>query len=138
MAGDFNARRITINYEGGSFEMALGNIKGLFTESLVTEATQGKTVTVSVKSHTRQRVIGGPSTNVAANSYTYKQFPSSTNALAAGGEEVYVWWDGSEGKWVSRVSGPLWLFAEYLSSAAEVNCFFRAAGGKTYGPFKKV
>lgn len=137
MAGDFNAKRITINYDGGSFEMALGNIKGLFTEDLVTEATKGKDKTVSVKSHSRTRIIGGGSTNVAATNYTYKQFPSTTNSLAAGGTEVMVWWDGSEGKWVSRVSGPLWKFAEYLGTTAEINCFFRAAGGNTYGPFKK-
>ena len=68
--------------------MALGNIKGLFGESVVSEQTGGKDVTVSVKSHTRTRVIGGAATNVAANSYTYKQFPSSSNSLAAGGEEV--------------------------------------------------
>ena len=138
MAGDLNARRVTINYDGGSFDMALGNIKGLFGESLVSEQTAGKEVTVSVKSHTRTRVIGGPSTNVAANSYTYTQFPSSSSSLAAGGEEVAVWWEGSNGKWISRVSGPLWKFGEYLNSAAEFDTFFRAAGGKTYGPFRKV
>lgn len=138
MAGDLNARRVTINYEGGSFDMALGNIKGLFGESLVNEQTQGKDVTVSVKSHARTRVIGGPATNVAANSYTYKQFPSSSHSLAAGGEEVAVWWEGSEGRWISRVSGPLYAFGEYLNSAAEFDTFFRAAGGKTYGPFRKT
>ena len=137
MAGDLNARRVTINYDGGSFEMALGNIKGLFGESVVSEQTGGKDVTVSVKSHSRTRVIGGPATNVAANSYTYKQFPSSSNSLAAGGEEVAVWWEGSEGRWISRVSGPLYAFGEYLNSAAGFDTFFRAAGGKTYGPFRK-
>ena len=137
MAGDFNAKRITINYEGGSFEMALGNIKGLFTESLVNEQTRGKEVTVGVKGHPRVRVIGGSSKQVNGYDYTYMQYPASSNSIAAGGEEVFVWWEGSQGKWVSRVSGPLWKFADYLSSAAEVDCFFRAAGGKTYGPFKK-
>ena len=137
MAGDLNAKRITINYEGGSFEMALGNIKGLFTESLVTEATKGKEVSVGVRTHPRIRVIGGGSKQVESYNYNYRQYPASSNSLAAGGEEVFVWWEGSAGKWVSRVSGPLWKFADYLSSAAEVDCFFRAAGGKTYGPFKK-
>lgn len=137
MAGDLNARRVTINYEGGSFEMALGNIKGLFGETVVSEQTGGKEETVSVRSHTRTRVIGGAATNVAATSYTYTQFPTSSSSLAAGGEEVAVWWEGSQGRWISRVSGPLWRFAEYLNSAAGFDTFFRAAGGKTYGPFRK-
>ena len=137
MAGDLNARRITINYDGGSFEMALGNIKGLFGESVVSDATGGKEKNVSVKGHTRTRIIGGGSSSISAYSYTYTQFPTSANSMAAGGEEVAVWWEGSAGEWVSRVSGPLWKFAEYLDATADLDCWFKAAGGKTYGPFNK-
>jgi hypothetical protein len=127
---------MTLNYEGGSIEMATGNLTGLFGESAVSDLTKGVTKTVSVKAHSRTRVIGGGSTSIAGGSYTYKQFPSSGNSQAAGGEEVMISWTGSNGWWVARVNGALWKLGEYLDSAAPADVFFKAAGGRTYGPFK--
>ena len=137
MAGDINARQVTINYDGGSVEMAIGNAKGLFNETTTSELTGGKEVNVSVKGHSRTRVIGGPSKTVSAYSYTYTQFPSSGNSLASGGEEVLFSWDGSDGWWTGRVNGPLWKLAKYLESAVSSDAFFKSKGGRTYGPFNK-
>lgn len=138
MAGDLNARRITINYDGGSVEMAVGNAKGLFNETTTSELTGGKVENVAVKGHTRTRVIGGASTTVSPYSYTYTQFPSSGNGSASGGEEVMFAWDGSDGWWTGRVSGPLWKLADYLSKTVSSDAFFKAAGGRSYGPFNKT
>ena len=137
MAGDINARRMTINYEGGSLEMAVGNIKSLFADNLISDFTGGQEETVTVKGHDRVRVIGGPKTTVASNTYTYMQFPSSGNSQAAGGEEVMFSWDGSDGWWTGRVNGPLWKLAEYLNKTVPFPAFFKAKGGRTYGPFNK-
>ena len=137
MAGDLNARRMTINYEGGSIEMAVGNVKSLWSDQTISDFTGGEEVSVTVKGHTRTRVIGGPSTTVASNTYVYTQFPSSGNSQAAGGEEVMVSWDGSEGWWTARVNGPLWKLGEYLNSTVPNDAFFKAKGGRTYGPFSK-
>lgn len=138
MAGDMNARRLTINYDGGSLEMAVGNIKSLFADNLISDFTKGVEETVTVKGHERVRVIGGPKTTVASNTYTYTQFPSSGNSQAAGGEEVLFSWEGSEGWWTGRVNGPLWKLAEYLNSTVPFPAFFKAKGGRTYGPFSKT
>lgn len=137
MSGDINAKRVLINYQGGSFEMALGNLKGLLGEELTSDATKGVETTTSVKGHNRTRVIGGTTKAISAYSYTWLKFPGSANGQSAGGEEVAVWWDGSDGKWISRVAGPLWRFSDYLSKTSTKNVWFKNAGGKTFGPYKK-
>ena len=60
MASDPDAQSVTINYPGGSLRMALGNAKSLFGENNPNLSPDGEQNTVSVKSHTRTRVIGGP------------------------------------------------------------------------------
>ncbi len=137
MAGDLNAKRVIINYQGGSFEMALGNLKGLLGESFASDATKGVETTTSVKTHQRTRVIGGGSKTINSYSYDYLKFPGAANGQSAGGEEVAVWWEGSNGKWISRVAGPLWRFSDYLSKTSEINVWFKNAGGKTFGPYNK-
>ena len=137
MALDPEARRMTINYEGGSIEMAVGNVLSLWSDQTITDFTAGEEVSVTVKGHTRTRVIGGPSTTVASNTYTYTQFPSSGNSQAAGGEEVMLSWDGSEGWWTTRVNGPMWKLGEYLNKTSPRAAFFKVKGGRTYGPFSK-
>jgi hypothetical protein len=138
MAADLDAREIVINYEGGSLSMTVGNAKNLFGEDATFIGGGGDPETVSVKSHTRTRVIGGPSTNVAAYSYTFDKWPAKGHGTAAGGEPVAMSWDGSEGEWISRVSGAFWSLATFLEANSPKNVYFTALGGKTYGPFKKA
>ena len=128
---------MTINYEGGSIEMAVGNVLSLWSDQTLSDVTAGKQVSVTVKGHTRTRVIGGPSTTVAATTYDYTQFPSSGNSQAAGGEEVMISWEGSDGWWTSRVNGPVWKLGEYLNKTSPNATFFKIKGGRTYGPFSK-
>ena len=137
MAQDLDAREVTINYEGGSLSMTVGNAKDLFGENSSLIGGGGDPKTVSVKGHSRTRVIGGASKTVAGYSYTYDQWPASGHGQAAGGEPVSMAWEGSEGSWVSRVNGPLWELASFLDANSPKNVFFTALGGKTYGPFKK-
>ena len=138
MATDLDAREIVINYDDGSLTMTVGNAKNLFGENASFIGGGGEEKTVSVKSHTRTRVIGGATTSVSGYSYTYDQWPAKGHGTAAGGEPVAMSWEGSEGEWVSRVSGPFWALASFLETNAPKNTFFTALGGKTYGPFKKA
>ena len=137
MATDVDAQNITINYEGGSLEMTIGNAKWCFGEDSDLISGGGVSQTVAVKGHSRTKVIGGGSTTISPFTYTYNQWPASSNSMAAGGLPVAMWWVESEGEWISRVSGPLWKLADFLNANALQNTWFQASGGKTYGPFKK-
>ena len=138
MATDVDAQKITLNYEGGSLEMTIGNAKSLFGSDNDLITGGGVTTTTSVKGHNRTRVIGGGTTSIAAYTYSYSKWPASSNSQAAGGEEVAMWWVNSEGAWISRVAGPFWKLADFLNSNAPQNTWFQAKGGKTYGPFSNL
>ena len=137
MATDLDAREVVINYDGGSLTMKVGNAYDLFGDNYTFISGGGEPKTVAVKSHSRTRVIGGATTSVAGYSYTFDQWPASGHGSSAGGEPVSMSWQGSQGSWVCRVSGPLWSLASFLEANAPKNTFFTALGGKTYGPFKK-
>ena len=137
MAKDFDASNVTINYEGGSITLPIGNAKSLFgDDGFELLRPQGEDVTVSVKQHTRTRVIGGPTTNVAANTYTYKKWPRSRRSNAAGGTEIVMAWEGSEGSWVARMTGSAAELGTFLNEKAPKAVTFSTAGSN-YGPFVK-
>ena len=138
MATDPNARRVSINYDGGSVVMTVGNMIDLFGEDTNAFGADGQPVSHSVKAHTRTRVIGGGTTNVEAHTRDFIQWPTNARDAAAGGEEVVMEWTGSEGPWVARVSGPLWKLGTFLQQNSPKSVWFHAKGGKGYGPFQKV
>lgn len=137
MAQDLDAREVTLNYLGGSLTMTVGNAKDLFGADAALIGGGGLPKTVSVKSHSRTRVIGGSTKPINAYTYTYEQWPASGHGQAAGGTPVSMAWEGSGGEWIARVDGPLWELAGFLDDNSPKNVFFTAKGGKTYGPFKK-
>lgn len=135
MALDPKARDVRVPFDGGACEMTRGLAEVLFgTDFGVLESTPVST-NVSVKAHTRVRVIGLPGTNVAAYNYTYQKYPTMQNSLAAGGEPVLVTLnDGSS--WTVRVSGPLNEFATFLAQKTiQSGIFFTSQKGTVYGPF---
>lgn len=136
MAQDLDAREVTINYEGGSLTMVVGNAKHLFGEGNPLVSGLPVVKTVSVKKHTRTRVIGGPSKEIGIYSYTYNQWPSSGHGQSAGGTPVSMKWEGSQGEWQARVTGPLWKLGNFLENESPKFVWFQALGGKPYGPFK--
>jgi len=138
MAQDFDARNVTINYDGGSITLPIGNAKNLFGDdgySLL--RPQGEDVTVSVKAHTRTRIIGGPSTNVEQNTYSYKKWPRSNKSNSSGGQEIVMAWEGSEGSWVARMTGSASDLGTFLNTSAPKPVTFSTAGSN-YGPFVRV
>ncbi len=137
MATDFDAQSVTINYSGGSIEMVIGNAKDLFGEDASFLSPTGEEKTVSVKSHTRTRVIGGPSTPVEATTYTYTQWPVGSSSNSKGGEAILMRWDGSEGWWTARMSGSAWEFGTFLNANSTKAVTFKTEQGTPYGPFIK-
>ena len=138
MAQDLDARETTINYDGGSLTMTVGNLKDLYGTDTNVFGAVGKQMNVSVKSHSRTRVIGGPATNIAAYSKDYIQWPTNDRSPAAGGTAIMMTWTGSDGEWGARVSGPLWKLGEFLNSTSDKSVWFYAKGGRGYGPFQKI
>jgi len=135
MAADIDARRITLNYTGGSLEMAIGNAKDLFGEDYEQLASTAVPTTVSVKAHSRVRVIGEPATQVSAYTYEYQKWPTSQAGLAQGGTVILMSWEGSEGDWQARVSGSMASLSTFLSETAPKVVTYRTERGTKYGPF---
>ena len=137
MALDVNATNITINYEGGSITMPIGNAKSLFGDDYQDVVGNPETVTTAVKSHQRTRVIGGASSTVSAHNRTYQQWSTSQANNAASGKEIMIQWEGSDGPWVARVTGAMADLGTYLRTAAPKVVTFRTSRGTKYGPFVK-
>lgn len=137
MAQDPDGREISINYEGGSIVMTIGNAKSLFGEDSSVLRPTGVETDVTVKSHNRTRVIGGPSKTIGAFSYTYTQWPVGSSSLAAGGEPIEMAWEGSDGYWTSRMTGSAWELGTFLNATAPVAVTFKTDRGVPYGPFIK-
>ena len=135
MAEDLDARQITLNYEGGSVEMVIGNAKDIFGDDFAGLDPGPASVQVSVKSHSRTRVIGGPSTSIGSYSYTYKQWPTSQASNAAAGAVILMTWEGSGGAFTGRVSGSMADAASFFASNTKKVLAFRTERGTEYGPF---
>jgi hypothetical protein len=138
MAQDLDARETTINYDGGSLTMTIGNLKDLYGTDTNVFGADGQPMTVSVKGHPRVRVIGGPTTTIAPTVREYIQWPTNDRSPAAGGTAIMMSWTSSEGEWGARVSGPLWKLGSFLQSTSTKSVWFHAVGGKGYGPFQKI
>lgn len=138
MTNDLDASSVTINYDGGSITMTIGNAKNLFgDDGYELLRPVGETVTVSKKSHPRVNVIGGPSTTVDATTYTYTKWPRSRKSNSAGGDEIVMSWEGSDGGWTARMTGAAYDLGTFLNSAAPKPVVF-STKGSNYGPFVKA
>ena len=135
MATDTDAKQITLNYTGGSLTMTRGNAKDLFGEDSGLLTPVGEEISASVKAHSRTRVIGGESTNVAAHTREYIQWPTSQANNAASGKLIYMEWEDSEGTWGARATGSMASLGAFLNAAAAKPVGFRTSRGTKYGPF---
>ena len=138
MATDPDARKVPINYEGGTVVMTYGMAKSLFSDDSSFISPEGEETSVSVKGHTRTRVIGQPSTPVAGFSYTYTQWPNLPGGNASGGEAISMTWDGTESWWTARLHGSAADLGTFLNSKSPRSVLFKTERGTTYGPFLKT
>ena len=132
---DSDSKNITLNYDGGSITMARGNAKDIFGADFAALDGGSVETNVSVKSHTRTRVIGGASTPISGYTYTYQQWPTSLASNAAAGTVILMEWDGSGGAFTARVTGSMADAATYFNANVSKTLAFRTQRGTKYGPF---
>ena len=138
MANDPKARDVTLNYAGGSLTMSRGALEDLFGADATVLTPVPDTKQVTVKSHSRVRVIGEPASNITGFSYELTQWPTSQANNAAAGEVVLLSWDGSDGDWTGRVTGSMSALGIWLVDTSTKAVVFRTERGTKYGPFQKA
>lgn len=117
--------------------MPIGTLESLFGADAEILNPVPSTKSVGVREHPRTRVIGGPSTQVASYTYEQIQWPTSQANNAAAGTVCIFSWEGSDGKWIGRVSGALSALGVFLVANSTKTVVFRSQRGTKYGPFKK-
>ena len=132
---DSDSKNITLNYGSGSITMSRGNAKDIFGADFAALDGGPTETSVSVKSHTRTRVIGEASTPISGYTYTYQQWPTSLASNAAAGMVILMEWEGSEGAFTARVTGPMADAATYFAANVTKTLAFRTQRGTKYGPF---
>ena len=137
MADDPKAKQFTVNYSGGSITSTVGVFQSLFGEDSAFLNPVPSTETVTVKSHTRVRVIGQPATTVTGYSYENIQWPTSQAGNAAAGKLILLDWDGSDGAWSAMVSGSFAGLGVFLAANSPKVVRFRSERGTKYGPYKQ-
>ena len=115
--------------------MAVGNAIDIFGADFDGLSPVPAEKTVTVKAHSRVRVIGQPATNVAGYNYIYAQWPTSTASNAAAGTVIYMTWAGSDGDFTARVSGSMSALATFFTANVKKTLSFRTQRGTKYGPF---
>lgn len=132
------ARVYTVNFTGGGALTATkGLLDSIFGAGLMTTGScNAPTSTVSVKSHTRTRVIGGASTPVSGYSYSLKGYPTTPKNARSGGEEIKIRVGGEW--WTARLSGSHQQFMDWLcantSALAVSELYWKSQHGTNYGP----
>ena len=115
--------------------MAIGNLKSLFGENYDVLVSTPEDVDTAVSSHSRVRIIGGPTSTVNGHIRNYKGWPTSQANGAAAGKKVLMAWEGSGGQWTARVTGAMADLADFLQANAAQVVTFRTSRGTKYGPF---
>jgi hypothetical protein len=138
MAIDLDAREATLNYDGGSLTMTIGNLKNLFDTESNSFGADGQAPERAVRTHDRVRVIGGDKKRIEGYTYDMIQWPVNGRSNAAGGKPIVMTWEGSEGSWQARVTGSLWELGTFLQKSSPKLVWFHTKGGKGYGPFQKL
>jgi hypothetical protein len=137
MADDPKAKQFTLNYTGGSITSTAGVFESLFGEGSTIINPVPATETVTVKSHSRVRIIGQPASQVSGYSYENIQWPTSQAGNAAAGKLILMSWEGSEGDWSAMVSGSFSGLGVFLAANSPKTVEFRSERGTKYGPYKQ-
>lgn len=136
MALDPKARKVALNFPGGSLVATRGLLEALYGPDLNGAGQTSEPSTVSVSGHSRTRVIGGPSTSVAASNYVRRKYPKSINGGAAGGEPIALLVGGKY--WTARLTGSHQSFLDFLTGSSFFQSealLWRSEKGTQYGPF---
>lgn len=132
---DALARKVSIGFPGGSLTASRGLLHALFGEELVNTASPD-VAAVQVDSHSRVRVIGGPSTAVGAHTYNRKKYPTGQRGGGSGGEAIRFL-VGSD-YWTARLSGSHQALNDWLATSpgtVSAPIMYRSEKNTPYGPF---
>ena len=125
-------RILTIPYQGGAISSFGANLKDVFGENFEGLKVEPENVSVSVSAHSRTRVIGGSSTNVAGHTYRIDSWPRQPVDPAAGGTTILMTLSDGE-DWTFRVSGPFWRLNNFLKdNMVPSSIFYRSERGTQY------
>ena len=125
-------RILTIPYQGGAISSFGANLKDVFGENFEGLKVEPENVSVSVSAHSRTRVIGGTSTNVAGHTYRLDSWPRQPVDPAAGGTTILMTLSDGE-DWTFRVSGPFWRLNNFLKdNMVPSSIFYRSERGTQY------
>lgn len=135
MALNPDALNITLSYEGGSITLPVGNAKSLFgDDGFELLRPQGEEVTVRKPEHDRVRIIGDPPKKVKETIYTTTKWPRSNRSNNAGGTQIVMTWEGSDGSWIARMTGSASDLGTFLNNSSPKAVVF-STSGSNYGPF---
>jgi hypothetical protein len=136
---DAGAKNQNLGYPGGSVTGAVGTLDFFFNLSVGnSDYCQAASITVSRKSYTRTRVIGGVTTTVRATSYALKDFPFVDDQTGQAGKEISIIDPASGDSWVLRMRGSMQSLIQAICSGnleASRAFYIRSLRGRTYGPF---
>ena len=125
-------RILTIPYQGGAISSFGANLKDVFGDNFEGLKVEPENVSVSVSAHSRTRVIGGTSTNVAGHTYRIDSWPRQPVDPAAGGTTILMTLSDGE-DWTFRVSGPFWRLNNFLKdNMVPSSIFYRSERGTQY------
>ncbi|MDI9407228.1 MAG: hypothetical protein QM522_11040 [Chitinophagaceae bacterium] len=117
MAFDPKARKFSLSWDGGYLSATAGLLEALYGKDFMEKVGAGPAKTITVKSHSRQRVIGGPSTGVSGYSYGMIKYPRRVSGGASGGQEIKIEHGGDW--WTARLGGSVQDFKKFLSGTGK-------------------
>lgn len=124
-----------MNFPGGTLTATRGLLEAVWGPTLTSDAAVA-TASVSVSGHTRQKLIGGPTKTISANTYTRTKYPVGSASGAAGGEAIML---NVGGKWwTARLSGSHQAFCNFLRGSSfyqSAPLLWKSQRGTSYGPF---
>lgn len=112
MAVDPKARRFSLTWNGGYLTATVGLLEMLYGQDFAEKVGAGQAKNISVKGHSRRRMIGGPSKTVGAYAYNVIDYPRRVNGGAAGGQPIRIEYDGDW--WSARLGGSVQDFKAFL------------------------
>jgi hypothetical protein len=122
MATDPRARRFSLTWDGGYLTTTVGLLEALYGNDFMDNVGAGAARTVSVKGHTRRRVIGGPTKTIASYDYNVIDYPRRVAGGAAGGQPIKIQHNGTW--WTARLGGSVQDFKQYLAGVGSPQTAF--------------
>lgn len=123
MATDPKARKFSLAWDGGYLTATQYLLEALYGTDFMEKVGGGPAKTIAVKSHTRQRVIGGPSKAISGYSYNVIKYARRVSSQAAGGQEIQIELGGDW--WTARLGGSVQDFKAWLGGKGKPSQAFQ-------------